>query len=45
MLKRLTLLCSLGLLTACQTDNVSDSNANVEATATTGTAEKKSQKV
>ena len=41
MLKRLTLLCSLGLLTACQTDNVSDSNANVEATATTVTAEKK----
>ena len=41
MLKQLTLLCSLGLLTACQTDNVSDSNANVEATATTVTAEKK----
>ena len=41
MLKRLTLLCSLGLLTACQTDNISDSNANVEATANTVTAEKK----
>jgi hypothetical protein len=42
MLKRLTLLCSLGLLTACQTDNVSDSDGNV--TATTVTAEKKSTK-
>ena len=32
MLKRLTLLCSLGLLTACQTENVSDIDTNTVVT-------------
>lgn len=45
MLKRLTLLCSLCLLSACQTDNTSDIDTNTEQAVNTAVTEKKITKV